>query len=274
MNAGGVATISVPTRFTSVPAGGSATNSATVDVDPAKTGGIDTPGGNNTGSHTVPVTSASLAGTVFQDRDRAGANAGTPQAAGVEPRLAGVQVRLTGTDAFGNAIDLSTTTAGRRQLQLHRAAAVGCHRLHRHPDPAGRLCQWPGAAAGGGRSRANGRRQLQRRRCRRQQQLQRRGAHGAPQDATQYNFPEVRQPSLSGFVYVDSNLNGVRDAGTDTAIANATVRLLNAATGALVATATTDGTGAYSFTGLDPSVQYTLEEPLPATHLPDWPMAR
>ena len=83
--------------------------------------------------------------------------------------------------------------------------------------------------------------------------------------ATQYNFPEVRQPSLSGFVYVDSNLNGVRDAGSDVAIANATVRLLNAGTGALVATATTDSTGAYGFTGLDPSIVYTLEEPLPAS---------
>ena len=93
----------IPVRVVSYPAsGGQLTNSATVDTDPNKTGGIDTPGGNNTGSSQVSVTKSSIAGTVFEDRDRAGANGGTPQAAGTEPRIAGVTLTLTGTDAYGN----------------------------------------------------------------------------------------------------------------------------------------------------------------------------
>ena len=91
----GVATVTIPVRFTSFPGGGSATNSATVDTDPAKTGGIDTPGGNNTGTSAVTVTRSSIAGTVFEDRDRSGANGGVPQAAGTEPRVAGVTIMLT-----------------------------------------------------------------------------------------------------------------------------------------------------------------------------------
>jgi uncharacterized repeat protein (TIGR01451 family) len=264
LNAGGVATITVPARFTSVPPGGAGTNSATVDVDPAKTGGIDTPGGNNTGTHTVTVTPASLSGTVFQDRDRAGTNAGTPQAAGTEPRIGGVTVRLTGTDAFGNAIDRSATTdsdgnysftqlppSGVAGYTVTETQPAGFANSPSAPPASGALAPSAGGTYSAGGSAGN-------------------SSYGGvvltgTSAATQYNFPEVRQPSLSGFVYVDSNLNGVRDAGSDVAIANATVRLLNAGTGALVATATTDSTGAYGFTGLDPSIVYTLEEPLPAS---------
>ena len=264
LNASGMATITVPARFTGLPAGGNGINTATVDVDPAKTGGIDTPGGNNTGSHTVTVTPASLAGTVFQDRDRAGTNAGTPQAAGVEPRIAGVVLRLTGTDAFGNAIDRSTTTAadGSYSFTTLPPSGVAGYTVTQ-TQPAG-FANSPAAppAVGGAAPSAGG-------------SYNAGGSTGnssfsgvvlsGTTTATQYSFPEVRQPSLSGFVYIDSNLNGVRDAGTDTAIANATVRLLDAGTGAVVATATTDNSGAYSFTGLDPVRVYTLEEPLPSS---------
>jgi uncharacterized repeat protein (TIGR01451 family) len=263
LNADGVITVTVPARFTSLPTGGSAgINTAVLDTSPAVTGAVDIPGNNNTGTHTVTVTSVSLAGTVFQDRDRTGANAGTPQAAGVEPRIAGVVVRLTGTDAFGNAIDRSTTTAADGSYSfgvLPPSDGTGYTVTQTQPagfanGPASPPGSGPQAPSAGGSYNAG-------------------GSTGnssytgvvltGTTAATLYNFPEVRQPSLSGFVYVDSNLNGVRDAGTDVAIANATVRLLNAGTGALVATATTDSTGAYSFAGLDPTVVYTLEEPLP-----------
>ena len=264
LNANGTATVTVPARFTSVPPSGVGTNTATVDVDPAKTGGIDTPGGNNTGTHTVTVTAASLAGTVFQDRDRAGANAGTPQAAATEPPIAGVAVRLTGTDAFGNAIDRSTTTAADGSYSfgalppsngsgytVTQTQPAGFANSPASPPSSGGLAPSAGGSYGAGGNAGNS--------------SYTGVVLAGSTAATQYNFPEVRQPSLSGFVYVDSNLNGVRDATSDVAIANATVRLLNAGTGAVVATATTDGSGAYSFTGLDPTVVYTLEEPLPAS---------
>ena len=57
--------------------------------------------------------------------------------------------------------------------------------------------------------------------------------------ATNYNFPELRRVNLGGYVYVDANANGVRDAATDPPIAGATVRLLNASTNAVLATAVT-----------------------------------
>ena len=264
LDASGVATISLPARFASFPTGGSGTNTATVDTDPAKTGGLDTPGGNNTGVNTVAVNRASLSGTVFQDRDRAGANGGTPQVAGVEPRIAGVAIRLTGTDAFGNALDLVTTTdangnysfgslppSGPAGYTLTETQPAGYINSPADPPNAGL-----GAPSAGGSYAAGG-------------QAGNSGYStvvlGATTVASGYNFPEVRQPSLSGFVYIDVNLNGQRDIGTDTPIAGATVRLLDAGTGALVAEVATDASGAYRFANLDPLRSYTLEEPLPGT---------
>jgi uncharacterized repeat protein (TIGR01451 family) len=262
LNANGVATVSVPARFTSPPAGGAGTNTATVDNDPAKTGGLDTPGGNNSASHTVAVNRASLSGTVFQDRDRSGTNGGTPQAAGVEPRIAGVLLRLTGTDAYGNALDRSTTTAADGSYSFTGLPpSDGAGYTLTETQPAG-FVNSPVAppAAGALAPSAGGSHSVG-------------GASGNSSysgivlaeatTASRYNFPELRQPTLAGFVYIDANGNGLRDAGSDPAIAGATLRLLNAATGALVATTTTDGSGAYAFTGLDPLLPYTLEQPLP-----------
>ena len=264
LDATGVATISVPARFTGFPAGGSGTNSATVDTDPNKTGGIDTPGGNNTGTSGVTVNRASLAGTVFQDRDRSGANAGTPQSAGAEPRLAGVAIRLTGTDAFGNAVDLSTTTDANGNYSfasLPPSSAAGYLVTETQPagfvnGPAAPPTSGAGAPSAGGSYAAGG--------------AAGNSSYGAVVLAAgtvagNYNFPELRRVSLSGFVYLDSNGSGLREPGVDAAIAGASVRLLDASTGALLATTTSDASGAYAFANLDPLLSYTLEEPLPAS---------
>jgi len=264
LNGGQSATVTLPVRMTSVPTGGSVTNTATVDNDPAVIGAIDIPGSNNTGSATVAVTASSIAGTVFEDRDRSGANGGTPQAAGSEPRIAGVTLTLTGTDAYGNAVSQTTTTdASGNYLfgNLAPAGAVGYTLTETQPagyanSPSAVPASGAGAPTSGGSYAA--------------------GAGSANSvytgivlpaatAATQYHFPELRLPGLAGFVYVDVNGNGSRDAGADLPIAGATLRLLNAGTGALVATTLTDATGAYAFTGLDPLVAYTLEEPLPAS---------
>ncbi len=262
LDAGGTATITIPVRFTSYPSGGTAINSATVDTDPAKTGGIDTPGGNNTGGSQVAVSRSSIAGTVFEDRDRTGPNGGTPQLAAIEPRIAGVAVRLTGTDAYGNAVDRTATTdASGNYLFDNLAPSNGAGYTITQTQPAATAngpvappTSGPGAPSAGG-TYAGG------------------GAAGnssyaavvlpASTAATNYHFPEVRQPTLGGFVYIDLNGNSVRDAGSDPAIAGATVRLLDANTLAIVATATTDASGAYAFTGLDPFTPYVLEQPLP-----------
>jgi uncharacterized repeat protein (TIGR01451 family) len=258
LDANGAATITIPVRVTSFPSGGQLTNSATIDVDPAKTGGIDTPGGNNTGTSTLTITRSSLAGTVFEDRDRVGANGGTPQAPGVEPRIAGVTLTLTGTDAYGNAVSRTTTSDANGNYVFNDLAPSGAGGYTiTQTQPAGFVNSPIAAPAGsaGGSYGAGG--------------AAGNSSHsgivlGANTAATNYNFPEVRRPTLSGFVYVDVNDNGTRNPGTDLPIAGATVRLLNANTLAEVAVAATDASGAYSFTNLDPFTPYVLEEPLPA----------
>jgi uncharacterized repeat protein (TIGR01451 family) len=260
----GTAIISIPVRFASFPAAGSAVNSATVDVDPNKTGGIDTPGGNNTGTSTVPVTRSSLAGSVFEDRDRAGANGGVPQAVGAEPRLAGVQITITGTDAFGNAVNRSTTTdaSGNYRFDDLSPSGPGGYTLTQtqpagfvngpiSPPNAGLNAPSLGGSysAGGpaGNSSFSG------------------IAVGAADAGAGYNFPELRQPSLSGFVYIDADNSGVRTPASDPPVPGATVRLLDANTLAVIATTTTNASGAYSFSGLDPLRSYALEQPLPSS---------
>lgn len=259
----GVATISIPARVDVYPAGGNLTNTATVDTDPSKIGGIDPVPGNNSANHTITVTRSTLSGTVFEDRDRAGANGGTPQAAGVEPRIAGVTITLTGTDAYGNAVNRTATTdAGGNYIFDHLPPSNGAGYTLTETQPAGYVNSPSDPPTSGGLQPSLGGTYV-------------RGGSsgntsytgipvGGNDNGVWYWFPELRQPSLSGFVYIDVNGNGVRDAGTDTAINGATVRLLNASTLAVVATATTNASGAYSFTGLDPLVAYTLEEPLPA----------
>ncbi|MEK8049354.1 SdrD B-like domain-containing protein [Ideonella sp. DXS22W] len=265
LNADGTATITVPVRFTSFPTGGSASNSATVDTDPNKTGAMDVPGGNNTGTATVQVQQSSVSGTVFQDRDRSGSSGGVPQAAASEPRIAGVTLTLTGTDAYGNAVSQTTTTdasgnysfsglspSDANGYTVTETQPAGYVNGPVAPPTSGALAPTAGGSysAGTGGSGNSSYSAI---------------VLPANTAATQYHFPELRQPSLSGFVYLDLNTNATRDAGSDTGISGATVRLLNASTGAVVATTTTDASGAYAFTGLDPLIAYTLEEPLPAS---------
>jgi len=226
---------------------------------------IDGDDSNNTASALVPVQNTQLSGTVFEDRDRVAGNAGTPQGAAQEPRIAGGTVVLTGTDLYGNAVNLSTTADASGHYSFTGLApsdAATGYTVAQAAQPPGYVNSpatppAAGAAApSAGGTYASG------------------GAAGASSygavvlaggaDATRYNFPEVRRPSLSGFVYRDDNANGTRDAATDPAIAGATVQLLDAA-GTLLLTTQTDATGAYSFTGLDPLLSYTLQEPLPAT---------
>ena len=260
LNSGGSVTISFTARVSSLPGANPVVNSATVDTDPNKTGGVDFPGGFNTGTSAVSVTLSSLAGTVFQDRDRAGTNSGTQQ--GSEPGIAGVAVTLTGADAYGNAISRSATTnASGNYLFAGLPPSNGAGYTLTETQPAG-FVNSPGdpSAAGavapslGGAYSAGG--------------LAGNSSYAsvvlaASTAGARYNFPEVKRASLGGFVYIDANGSGTRDAG-DPAIAGATVVLRDAG-GALVASSTTDAAGAYSFTGLDPLTSYTLEQPLPGS---------
>lgn len=257
---GGRVRILVPVRWTTFPAGGSVTNNAVVNTEQ-----VDPIPGNNSATANLLVTRSSLTGIVFQDRDRAGGNGGTPQAAATEPRINGVQIRLSGTDLYGNVVNRTANSnasgvytfsnlapADASGYTLTQTQPAGFVNGPIDPPNAGGAAPTLGGVyaasinAGGDSQYST-------------------IAVGGNDVGSNYNFPEVRLPSLSGFVYLDVNGNGVRDAGSDQAIAGATVRLLEAATGNLVSSAVSDGTGAWSFAALDPFTVYTVEEPLPAS---------
>jgi uncharacterized repeat protein (TIGR01451 family) len=254
MTVTGRARIIVPARWDAYPAGGTSNNTATIATEQ-----VDPVPGNNTTTVPLGVTRSSLAGVVFEDRDRAGANGGTHQGAATEPAIAGVTITLTGIDAYGNAVNRNTVTAADGSYSftdLSPADAAGYTLTQ--TQPAGLINSPAALPTSGGAEPSLG------------------GTYsaGSPdsviaaipvgenQAGVRYNFPEVRRPALSGFVYIDGNFSDTRDAG-DAPISGATVELLDAGSGAVVATTTTDGSGAYSFGNLDPLIVYTLREVLP-----------
>lgn len=82
---------------------------------------------------------------------------------------------------------------------------------------------------------------------------------------TEYNFGELLPATLSGFVFIDSDGDAEKDAGETVGVPGVSVALAGTDyLGTTVAvTATTDGSGAYSFTGLLPGT-YSLTETPPA----------
>ena len=85
--------------------------------------------------------------------------------------------------------------------------------------------------------------------------------------AVSYNFGEVPPSTLSGYVYIDANDNGVKDAG-DAGIAGVAVRLagIDDLGNPVSAVTTTDAGGAYSFGILRPGI-YVVTETQPAGYL-------
>ena len=264
MTVTGRARIIVPARWDAYPAGGTSNNTATIATEQ-----VDPVPGNNTTTVPLGVTRSSLAGVVFEDRDRAGANGGTHQGAATEPAIAGVTITLTGIDAYGNAVNRNTVTAADGSYSftdLSPADAAGYTLTQ--TQPAGLINSPAALPTSGGAEPSLG------------------GTYsaGSPdsviaaipvgenQAGVRYNFPEVRRPALSGFVYIDGNFSDTRDAG-DAPISGATVELLDAGSGAVVATTTTDGSGAYSFGNLDPLIVYTLREVLPTGSYQNRPTA-
>ncbi len=268
LSATGVSTITVPVRIDTAPPAGSVTNTATVDVSAEKLGADDFPGGNNTASSTVTVVGASLAGTVFEDRDQAGANGGTPQAAATEPRLAGVTVRLSGTDAYGNAVSASTVTDATGNFRFAGLSPSNdAGYALTQTQPAGYLNGTVDPPTAGGSQPSLG------------GTYSRGGLVGdsgysgirvtAAAEGLNYNFPELQSTSLSGTVYVDRNTNATLDpVPTDSRIAGVTLTLYagTSCSGTPLATASTDANGAYTFPGLTVGQTYTVCETQPAGH--------
>ncbi|MGH8052903.1 MAG: SdrD B-like domain-containing protein [Stenotrophomonas sp.] len=246
----------IPVRWDVIPPGGSAINTATVGTEQ-----VDSDPNNDTSTAPIKVTASSLAGTVFQDRDRAGSNGGVPQDATTEPRIGSVTLVLTGTDAYDNPVNSTTSTDGNGDYQfdlLSPSDARGYRIVQTQPagfangpvDPpvSGPLAPSFGGTYAAGTPDSNY------------------SAIPVPADSdgVRYNFPELSNARLAGFVYVDVDYNNTRTVGSDPPIVGATVELLDAATSAVLKTATTDATGAYQFIDLDPNRIYTLREVMPA----------
>ncbi|WP_145478595.1 SdrD B-like domain-containing protein [Stenotrophomonas rhizophila] len=245
----------VPARWTTLPANGTGINTARATSDQ-----LDPTPGNDEGTSTHTVVRSSLAGVVFQDRERSGTDGGTPQAG--EPTISGIEVRLAGTDAYGNAVALTTTTDGNGAYRFDNLAPAGADGYTlTQVQPAAYVNGPVAPPTSGGLAPSAGGTYAVVAPATSANSLYTAIALGAGVEGVRYNFPEVRRPSLSGFVYVDSNYSNTRNSG-DAPIANATVELLDAA-GTVVASATTAADGSYSFPALDPLQTYTLREVLP-----------
>lgn len=263
--------ILVPAMWPQLPAGSTAPRGTSHNQASISTEQVDETPANNTVTVPLDVVNLSLSGKVFVDSDQSPGNGGIPQPS--EAGIGGVSIRLSGTDAYGQPVSRTVATdangdyrfdnlapsdaSGYTVLEIQpagyangridpptsgSAAASFDPDSYRAGNPDSRYVALLGAAVvvPGGTI----------------------GSEGAI--ALHYNFPEVRRPSLSGYVYVDLDFNNVRTPGTDSAIVGATVELLDASTGAVLLTTSTDSNGQYRFSDLDPHVLYSVREPLPA----------
>lgn len=259
---GGRARILIPVRWMSWPGAGPVSNTATAASEQ-----LDPVPGNNSATHDLQVRKSSLTGVVFEDRERSGANGGIRQ--GGEPGISGVRLRLSGTDAYGNVlgggtgyIEVGTAADGSYLFDnLAPAGAAGYTLTQIQPPthvngPVNPPTSGSDAPSAGGTFETVNP-------VRTADSVYSAIVLPANTAAARYDFPEVRRPALSGFVYVDANYNDVRDAGTDGAIAGATLELLDAASGDVIASAQTNAAGFYTFNDLDPLIVYSLREALP-----------
>ncbi len=248
-------TLTVPVRVNTFPAGGTTQNCAT-----AVTSEVDPNLANNTNQcATVTVQRSSLAGTVYRDNNNNGAIDGG------ENGIPGTTVALTGTDAFGNAVSLTSVTNASGVFSfsdLSPSDGAGYTLTETQPvnffdgrDSPGTGCGTASCGAvannGFGSDAITG--------------IQLAGNS----TATGYLFGEHDGNVVSGFVYSDANNNGVLDAG-EAGIAGVTITLTGTDFGpdgvsgggddvAVNRTATTIASGQYEFTGLRAG-NYTVTE--------------
>jgi len=250
VSSGATGTVTVPVRVTTYPAAvpHTLTNCASL-----ATISIDINGANNTGCGSVTVQKSSLAGYVYRDLDDDGAMDGG------ETGINGVTLTLTGTDAYGNAVNQTTTTnASGAYLFDNLSPSDGTGYTVTETQP-------PLSYFDGLDSRDN-------------------GASAIPGSRTTdvissinvpantaligYLFGEIPAASISGYVWNDEDNDGVRDAGETTGIPNAQITLTGSdyLGNPVNVSTTTNASGAYSFGPLRSSNPsgYTVTETQPA----------
>lgn len=213
---------------------GAATNSIGTITLPADT--------DATGYLFQEVRAASLSGTVFRDADNDGII--DPGETGVGPAdfPATPQIRLTGNDYAGNPVNLTTTVDASGNysfIDLPPSNPAG-YTVTELVQPSGLSDGLDSNGAGNVVAASAGR--------------------AAPEDIvvgplapgaalTGRNFGEIPSSTLSGIVYLDPNENASRDAGEQTGLAGAIIRLAgtNDVGQAVDCSVTTSATGTYSF---------------------------
>lgn len=204
-----------------------------------------------------------ISGRVYYDRDGDGVQTGT------EPGLGGVTVTLNGTDANGNAVSRTTTTAPNGDYSFPNLAP-GSYTLT-ETRPAGyepgltRAGTVSGTNSAPGSVPATGNGTTSGPRGSTSNVIQNivLGANGA--GSTGNNFSAVKPASLSGHVYADvAPANGVRDTG-EPGIAGVTVTVTGTdfLGNTVTQTLTTDVDGLYSTKTLLPGT-YRIDETQPA----------
>lgn len=267
LNVNGKVRVIVPARWDNWPGAGNVLTTSTRNTASISTEQLDPVPGNNSTALDTNVTRAEIGGTVFHDSDRSGANGGTLQ--GAEARLNGVTVRLTGSDSYGNLVDSTVVTdasgnysfanlapsdaAGYRISQTQPAAYVNSPALVPTTGPEAPSLSF---VAGGA--------------------YQRGGDNGnslysgivvtTNQAGVRYHFPELSVRTLSGRIYLDNNLDNSYTAAGDADIAGATVILRLASDASEVSRTSSDASGQYQFSDLNPLVSYVLEQPLPSAN--------
>ena len=194
----------------------------------------------------------SLAGRVFADANNDGLQNGA------DAGIAGVTLTLTGTDDLGAAVSRTTTTNATGDY-LFSNVRPGDYVLT-ESQPIAFLDGKNAVGTQGGATVNNPLSDI----------ISAMSMPTAGIVGTGNNLAELAPASLSGFVYSDTNNDGVKQ-GAESGISGATVTLtgLDDLGNAVNLTATTSGAGAYSFTNLRPSsaAGYTITETQPATFL-------
>lgn len=248
------------------------TNTATILPGLDATGAdiaIDIVPGNNTATSVTQIRNASVAGRSFLDLNGNGDQNGS--IIGADQGLGNVAITLTGTDLYGYAVSYSTTTdnaalgagstrgdylftnlapsnaAGYTITQTQPAAFAngtpvpntaravrngvstgvsGPYAVSNTTSPATSVIAGVRLAGGG--------------------------------NAVQFDFPELQKPSLSGFVYVDADNNGVK-GGAESGINGVTLTLIGCRTGpnGVIDTAGPVGAGPVTCSGDDVAVNLT-----------------
>jgi len=227
INNGANAVVTVPVEVAVL---GAITNTTTVSSF-----GVDIDNSNDSDDETVTVVKSSLAGTIYNDLNDDG-----DQDVG-DTAIAGVQVTLTGTAVSGDAINLTTNTdASGDYLFDNLSASSGAGYTLTETQPVGftdGLESIAGVVIGGSRST----------------DAITNIAVGINDTLVDYDFAELGRASISGYVWVDENNNGIKENDESNVISNVQINLTGTETvsgEAISLTTNTAANGSYIFVDL------------------------